>query len=128
VLTACSAICYALPALVYSAPAAGTALLLAGAGTDVLLITAYQLVDRLVPEGSRTEAGAWINTAYNLGAATGAAVGGVLIDRAGPRVAFAVTAGLLGACALICTPCALRRHTTEAEGNPVPSRPEPTAA
>lgn len=127
VLSACSAVCYALPALLYSAPAAGVALLLAGACTDVLLITAYQLVDRLVPEGSRTEAGAWINTAYNLGAALGTAVGGVLIDRCGSPAALAVAAGLLGVCTLICVPLALRSHATDAPGGPALSRPEPAA-
>ncbi len=111
VLTAVTAACYALPALIYSPPAAGTALLLAGACADILLITAYQLVDPLVPEGSRTEAGAWINTAYNLGVATGTALGGVLVDRSGPRVAFEATAGLLGACVLIGALCTLRRSS-----------------
>ncbi len=124
VLVAASAICYALPALVYAAPAAGAALLLAGACADVLLITAYQLVDALIPEGSRTEAGAWINTAYNLGAAMGTAVGGVLVDRSGPPAAFAVTAGGLGAFALIRALYTLRSRATDAEGNPVSSRPE----
>ncbi|BDM74462.1 hypothetical protein HEK616_79490 (plasmid) [Streptomyces nigrescens] len=128
VLVAASALCYALPAMVYAAPAAGAALLLAGACADVLLITAYQLVDALVPEGSRTEAGAWLNTAYNLGAALGAAVGGVLVDRSGPPAAFAVTAASLGACALICALCTLRRRATDTEGDPIPSRRELPAA
>lgn len=104
VLAAACTLCYALPALVYAAPVAAVALLLAGACTDVLLIAAYQLVDRLAPEGSRTEAGAWVNTAFNLGAATGAAVGGALVDHSGPPLAFAATAGLLAACALISAP------------------------
>lgn len=122
VLAACSAVCYAIPALLYSAPAAGVALLLAGACTDVLLITSYQLVDRLVPEGSRTEAGAWVNTAYNLGAAMGAAIGGVLIDRSGSPAALTAAAGLLGVCTLICAPLARRRHAAEAK---TATSPEP---
>ncbi|MFI1628155.1 MFS transporter [Streptomyces noursei] len=128
VLAASATVCYALPAVVYSAPAAGIALLLAGACTDVLLITAYQRVDRLVPEGSRTEAGAWINTAYNLGAAMGTAVGGVLVDRSGSPAAFAVTVGLLGVCTLICTPLTLRRHATNASADPAQTQPEPMGA
>ncbi|WP_225833607.1 MFS transporter [Streptomyces sp. NK08204] len=127
VLAACSTVCYALPALVCSAPAAGIALLLTGACTDVLLITAYQLVDRLVPHGSRTEAGAWINTAYNLGAAMGTAAGGVLVDRFGSPAAFAVTAGLLGVCTSIGAPLTRRRHATDAAGEAALSQPEPTA-
>ncbi|KQV16545.1 MULTISPECIES: MFS transporter [unclassified Kitasatospora] len=97
-LVAAAACCYAVPALDVL-PATALALLLAGACTDVLLITAYQLVEELVPEGSRTEAGAWVNTAYNLGAALGAAAGGVLVERAGPTTAFGGTAGALACCA-----------------------------
>ncbi|MFI1198580.1 MFS transporter [Streptomyces sp. NPDC020883] len=130
ILAASCTVCYALPALVCSAPAAGVALLLAGACTDVLLITAYQRVDRLVPEGSRTEAGAWINTAYNLGAAMGTAVGGALVDHSGSPAAFAVTSGLLGICTLICAPLTLRRHAPDAAEESAPPRseqPEPMA-
>ncbi|MER5866339.1 MFS transporter [Kitasatospora sp. NPDC002040] len=105
---AAGAACYALPALLYAAPAAGVALLLAGACTDILLITAYQLVDRLVPEGSRTEAGAWVNTAFNLGGALGAAAGGLLVERSGPSAAFAATALVLGACTLAAALATLR--------------------
>ncbi len=110
VLVAVSAFCYAVPALVHSVPIAGVALLIAGACADVLLITAYQLVDVLVPEGSRTEAGAWINTANNLGAALGPAAGGVLVDRTGPMSALGCTAGLLGTCAVINMLGAVRRN------------------
>ncbi|GAA3369431.1 MFS transporter [Streptomyces sannanensis] len=110
VLAACSAACYAVPALVYVPPAAGAALLLAGACTDILLITAYQLVDVLVPEDSRTEAGAWLNTAYNLGWAMGAGAGGALVDRSGPPASFAATAGMVALCALVCALHARRRR------------------
>jgi hypothetical protein len=78
---------------------AGAALCLAGAGADILLVTTYQLVDAGVPQARRAEAGAWLNTAYNLGAALGTAAGGVLAGSAGPRLSFAVIAGLTGLCA-----------------------------
>ncbi|WP_407675348.1 MFS transporter [Peterkaempfera griseoplana] len=55
------------------------------------------MVGALVPESSHTEAGAWVSTAYNLGAALGTACGGVLADRSGPPSAFGVAAGLLAA-------------------------------
>ncbi|MFE6685224.1 MFS transporter [Streptomyces sp. NPDC057743] len=121
-LVAAATVCYTLPALVYAAAAAGAALLLTGACTDVLLISTYQLVDRYLPEGSRTEAGAWVTTAYNLGVSLGTAAGGVLVDRSGPPAAFGATAGLLGVCVLICAPWTRRRRTTDAERNPAPSR------
>ncbi|MBB4950651.1 putative MFS family arabinose efflux permease [Kitasatospora gansuensis] len=115
-LVAAAACCYAVPALDVL-PATAAAALFAGACADVLLITAYQLVEELVPEGSRTEAGAWVNTAYNLGSAFGAAAGGVLVDRAGPTTAFGGTAGALACCAVVGAVLALgtvRRRTAPA--------------
>ncbi|WP_377267974.1 MFS transporter [Peterkaempfera sp. SMS 1(5)a] len=109
-LGAASAVCYALPVLLYTAPAAGAALLLAGACADVLLITVYQLVGTLVPESAQTEAGAWVSTAYNLGAALGTAFGGVLVDRSAPPTAFAAAVGVLGAVTALCTAGAPRRR------------------
>ncbi|MGH3167880.1 MAG: MFS transporter [Trebonia sp.] len=99
-LTAASAVCYALPALLFLPAAAGVALLAAGTCCDVLAITTYQLVSAHVAEDGQAEAGAWLNTAFNLGAAIGSAGGGVLAGLAGPRASFAVAAGL---CALIVT-------------------------
>jgi predicted MFS family arabinose efflux permease len=125
VLAAGSAACYGLPALAYAPAAAGVALLLAGACADVLLVTAYQLVEHLVPAGSRTEAGAWINTAYNLGVATGAAGGGVLVDLWGPAMSFTATAGLIGLCTALCAALAPRRRPaarTQPRAAPTPSR------
>jgi predicted MFS family arabinose efflux permease len=72
----------------------------AGACADVLLIATYQLVDAGVPEARRAEAGAWVTTAYNLGAALGTAAGGALTAGLGPRMSFAVMAALAAACAL----------------------------
>lgn len=100
-LTAASAACYALPALAFLPAVAGGTFLLAGAGADILLIATYQLVDATVPEGRHAEAGAWVNTAYNLGVAMGTAAGGVLAGGVGPRLSFAVLAALAGACALV---------------------------
>jgi predicted MFS family arabinose efflux permease len=99
-LAAASAACYTLPALAFLPAAAAMALLLAGACADILLITAYQLVDQGVAPQRQAEAGAWLNTAYNLGAATGAAAGGITVSAAGPQVSFLALAGLAGACAL----------------------------
>jgi predicted MFS family arabinose efflux permease len=104
-LAAASAACYALPALAFLPAVAGGTFLLAGAGADILLIATYQLVDATVPDGRRAEAGAWVNTAYNLGVAMGTAAGGVLAGGVGPRLSFAVMAALAGACALVTVRC-----------------------
>jgi predicted MFS family arabinose efflux permease len=100
-LTGAAAACYALPALAFLPAVAGGTFLLAGACADILLIATYQLVDAAVPESRRAEAGAWVTTAYNLGAAMGTAAGGVLGAYLGARMSFAVMAALAGACALV---------------------------
>ncbi|MEW1911831.1 MFS transporter [Kitasatospora sp. NPDC085895] len=96
-LAAAATACYGLPAVLFAPPGAAFGLFLAGACTDALLVTGYLLVEDLVPAGARTEAGAWVNTAYNLGGALGSAAGGLLADRAAPAAAFTAAAVLLGA-------------------------------
>jgi len=96
-LAAGLAACYALPALAFGRASAGIALLLAGACADILLVTVYQLADGMVAQ-------AWVNTAYNLGAALGAAAGGTLAARLGPPATFAVVAALAGTTVLAATP------------------------
>ena len=99
-LAAAGTACYALPALVPLLPVAGVCLLGAGAFGDALLITSYLLVDEQVPEGSRTEAGAWVNTGYNLGSALGSGAAGMLLDGAGHGPVLLAAAAVAGAGAL----------------------------
>ncbi|MFE3947174.1 MFS transporter [Streptomyces sp. NPDC059118] len=56
------------------------------------LTTAYLIADESVGAGSRTQAGAWVNTAVNAGSSVGAAAAGLLVDRLPPVVCFAVAA------------------------------------
>ncbi|MES9510957.1 MFS transporter [Streptomyces sp. NPDC000609] len=56
------------------------------------LTTAYLIADESVGAGSRTQAGAWVNTAVNAGSSVGAAAAGLLVDRLPPAVCFAVAA------------------------------------
>ncbi|WP_327291156.1 MFS transporter [Streptomyces sp. NBC_01198] len=88
-LGALAAACYALPAAASALPAVAIGLLLAGACSDTLQITAYLQVDLLIAAGSRTEASAWINTANNFGSALGSAAAGLLVSRYGPAPVFA---------------------------------------
>ena len=91
--------CFALPAVAMAVPVAAAALLGAGAFGDTLLITVYLLVDERIAEGARTEAGAWVNTAYNLGVALGSGLAGLLLAGCG-GVVPAAAAVLAGAGAL----------------------------
>jgi MFS family permease len=87
-------------------PAAGSAvgmavvLLIAGAAIAPTYAVAYALVDDAAPEGTVTEAFAWLATAIAIGAALGAAGAGVLADQARPAAAFGL-GGAAGAVALL---------------------------
>ncbi|WP_329334614.1 MFS transporter [Streptomyces sp. NBC_00663] len=62
------------------------------------LTTAYLIADEAAPEGFRTRAGAWVNTAVNAGSSTGAATAGLLVERLPLGVCFVVAGGVaLGA-------------------------------
>jgi MFS family permease len=95
-------------------PAAGSVLalaavlLVAGAAIAPTYATVYAMVDRAAPEGTATEAFAWLATAVAIGASSGSALAGALADGAGPAAAFALAGGA-GAIALLAT--ALRSST-----------------
>ncbi len=85
--------------------------MLAGMCADTMLISTYQLVDFLVSTEVLVVAGAWVNTAYNLGSSLGTAVGGVAISQFGPLELFGAVAGLTALCSVISAIPALRRKT-----------------
>jgi predicted MFS family arabinose efflux permease len=75
-----------------------------------LLTVVFLLVGALAPDGTSTEAFAWIVTLFAAGLSAGAAVVGLVIEQAGPRPAS--FCGALGAAAglviLLCGYPALR--------------------
>jgi hypothetical protein len=82
--------------------AMGAVLLVAGAAIAPTYATVYAMVDRAAPEGTATEAFAWLATAVEIGASVGAGLAGALADGAGPAAAFALAGGA-GAVALFAT-------------------------
>ncbi len=104
-----------------SIPVLGAVLLLAGAAIAPTEAAVYAMVDDAAPAGTITEAFAWLATAIAVGSAVGAAVAGIVVDRAGPSAAFAL-AGSAGALAVITT---LHRARTLATGSPPPEAPQP---
>ena len=64
-----------------------------GAGIAPTLITAFGLVERLVPGASLTEGLAWVITGLSVGYGAGAASVGGIADAHGARSAFLVTIG-----------------------------------
>jgi MFS family permease len=90
----------ALGAVVGSPIGLGAVIFLAGAWIAPAYTSIYSMVDDVAPRGTVTEAFAWLSTAAAVGAAAGSAVGGALIDSAGPQAAFGL-AGLAGAAAVL---------------------------
>jgi MFS family permease len=80
-------------------PAAGSVLamavvlLAAGAAIAPTYAIAYALAGDAAPDGTVTEAFAWLATAIAIGASLGAAAGGVLADHGGPATAFTLAGG-----------------------------------
>jgi MFS family permease len=73
------------------------------------LTTAYLIADESVGAGSRTQAGAWVNTAVNAGSSVGAAAVGLLVDRLPPAVCFALAAVPALLCAAVVARGTVRR-------------------
>jgi MFS family permease len=83
-----------------SPPVMGAIILLAGATIAPTGAAIYSMVDRFAPAGAHTEAFSWLFTSSATGAAIGAALAGVMVQSAGPRLAF-VFAGIAGALATV---------------------------
>ncbi|XVQ86806.1 MFS transporter [Microbispora siamensis] len=64
----------------------------AGLFVAPVLTTAYMLADKAAAPDSKTQAGAWVNTAFNTGNAMGSASMGLLLGRLTLAAAFAVGA------------------------------------
>ncbi|MFD5187813.1 MFS transporter [Streptomyces sp. NPDC058357] len=79
------------------------------------LTTAYLIADESVGAGSRTQAGAWVNTAVNAGSSVGAAAAGLLVDRLPPAVCFAVAAVPALLCAAVVARGAVARGAAARE-------------
>jgi len=69
------------------------AVLVAGAVVGPMNVCGFQLIDDVSPPRARAEAQSWTQASIYLGSAIGGAVGGIVVDVAGPR-AVAVVAAL----------------------------------
>jgi MFS family permease len=87
-----------------------------GFGIAPALITAFGLIERLMPAASLTEGLAWLITGLSFGYGGGASLVGRIADSHGARSAFLVTigAGLLMALLAVVLHAKLRRPSTRA--------------
>ncbi|MCX3064287.1 MFS transporter [Streptomyces beihaiensis] len=86
-------------ALTGSLYALGGALLVAGMATAPTMVTGMSLIQRLTPEGQLNEGMTLAVTALLGGIACGSALGGTMVEHAGPTAAYAVPLAA-AACAL----------------------------
>ncbi len=86
-----------LPPFVNSIPMLGVALLLAGGAVSPSFITAFALIERLVPSAQLTEGITWGMTGVGLGMALGSIASGYVIDAFGAHAGFwiSVAAGVV---------------------------------
>lgn len=97
---------------VQALPLLGVLGLLMGLCIAPALITAYTLVDSLVPAASRTEAFTWLTGAVALGQAAAVTAAGLLADHAGAHAGFTVP--LTGTAAAFVMLVGLRGHLAPA--------------
>jgi MFS family permease len=76
-----------------SVPALAAVLLVAGAAIAPTYASVYGMVERVTPQGTVTEAFAWLATAAAVGTAAGAALAGPLAEHSGPTAAFVLAGG-----------------------------------
>jgi hypothetical protein len=105
----------------------GAVLLVAGAAIAPTEATLYAMVDNAAPDGTITEAFAWLATAMAVGGAVGAAGAGIVADRAGPAAAFALAGGA-GALALLTSMLRSRTIGASTSGAPKPAAPIATGS
>jgi predicted MFS family arabinose efflux permease len=107
--------------------ALGAVLLVAGAAIAPTEASLYAMVDSAAPDGTVTEAFAWLATAMAVGGAAGAAGAGVVADRAGPAAAFALAGGA-GALALLTSMLRSRTIGASTSRGRIPPAPAGDAA
>ncbi|MER6992451.1 MFS transporter [Saccharopolyspora hirsuta] len=94
--------------LVLNIPVMAVFALLSGCALPAVLASAFALIARMAPEGTLTEAHAWMITSFGVGNALGSAAAGTLLDLVSPAAAFS----LATAAACASTALALRRLLT----------------
>ena len=91
-----------LPLMAVSTPVAYAGIaLVAGLSVSVVMVGAFALVERLVPDSRLTESLSSVAAAISLGLSAGSWLGGVAIDARGPSLALALCAGCAGLAGII---------------------------
>lgn len=102
-------------------PATVVFAVLSGVLLPPMFACAFMAVDQLAPDGTVTEAFAWVVTAFALGISIGSGLAGVLVDGPGAGVAFLAAVGTAALGAVIVT---ARRNRTVTVRTAVPGQAE----
>lgn len=94
-------LCLAVAGLAPGVITLAVAVACAGLFVAPALTTAYLIADESAAPGFRTRAGAWCNTAVNVGLSAGAGAVGLLVERLPLPVCFAVSGAVAVAAALV---------------------------
>jgi MFS family permease len=115
-------VCIPLP-FVKSIPQLGLAAFVAGLAISPLLISAFTLVEKLVPESGFTEGITWMTTGLGLGVALGAPVAGHIVDvsRAANGYFIVLGAALLSLLAVAVAYPSVSRAVVSNEGFELPA-------
>uniref|UniRef100_A0AAU2JTC3 MFS transporter n=1 Tax=Streptomyces sp. NBC_00049 TaxID=2903617 RepID=A0AAU2JTC3_9ACTN len=105
---------YLLVATMAPAPVMALICLSTGLFLSPLLVVSFTLVDALAPEGTVTEAFAWLITLLTTGTALGSALAGLVLEVYSPGVAAAAT----GVCCLLGTGFLLLCHRLPGSAKP----------
>ncbi|MCX4673572.1 MFS transporter [Streptomyces sp. NBC_01381] len=120
IATAALAVGAILLAALSASPLTILAVFCVGLPMTPIFVIAYLLVDERIDTPPRhAEANAWLGSGYNLGSASGAALGGQLLALTGPRL-VAVTLAAVAAVA-----AAIAHRLPDAPGLPTDSAPAP---
>jgi MFS family permease len=96
---------------------------LAGLFVSPVRATGYLMAEEVAVPGARTEAGAWVNTANNVGESAGTAGIGLVVGRLPLAVCFAIAAAAVLVPAVpLAVSIGQRRPGTAPAGSPGPSR------
>ncbi len=90
-------------------------MILAGLGVAPAIACLYLLIDRSAPEGTVTEAFTWVTSAFTAGSAAGSALGGSIVQHAGPGTAFLLAVAAVSAAVMLAR---VRRPTLVAPLSP----------
>ncbi|WP_328437556.1 MFS transporter [Streptomyces sp. NBC_00444] len=93
----------------------------AGLPMTPIFVVAYLLVDERIEASRQTEANAWLGSGFNVGSASGAALGGQLLALTGPRLVAVALAAVASGSAAVAYRISTTQEVSETESAAEPN-------